>query len=115
MAGAGGHGVGLGPQGTANPKCIASNSVIGMRGMATHLYPLPLADVPFSSCFSHGFLSGCLICTFGLQSIRFGTDAGAYLVNVAVKQPSSHCRDPAVAERLWDETDRQIKAALARS
>lgn len=45
---------------------------------------------------------------------RFDIGAGAYLVNVAVKQPCSHCKDPAVAARLWDETDLQIKAALAK-
>ncbi|KAL0030577.1 hypothetical protein WJX79_005883 [Trebouxia sp. C0005] len=39
--------------------------------------------------------------------------SGAYLVNVAVKQPSSHCRDLVTAQRLWEETSSQIQKALA--
>ncbi|DBB15688.1 hypothetical protein WJX82_002856 [Trebouxia sp. C0006] len=38
--------------------------------------------------------------------------SGAYLVNVAVKQPSSHCRDLETAQRLWEETSSQIQKAL---
>ena len=89
-------------------------SVRAKDGTATYLM-LCMAGAHPSAGFSHGALSGCLICTFALHFISFGSTAGAYLVNVAVKQPSSHCRNPAVAERLWDETDRQIKVALAKS
>lgn len=60
----------------------------------------------------HARLDTLCIVTFAALN-RGDIAAGAYLVNVAVKQPSSHCRDPAVAERLWEETDRQIKAALS--
>ena len=41
---------------------------------------------------------------------RLDIDAGAYLVMWLSNSRGSRCRDPAVAERLWDETDKQIKA-----
>ena len=58
------------------------------------------------------FTNTLLVTKLVPKGVVFAFLAGAYLVNVAVKQPSSHWRDLETAQRLWEETSSQIQKAL---
>ncbi len=71
----------------------------------------------YAICFTCWVPVGLAVLHHSSRSATFKFEdlsvVGAYLVNVAVKQPSSHCRDLDTAQRLWEETNSQIQKALA--